>query len=227
MATNPYSLFSPQVYPHSNSYAKTELAFNKEVSAADKAEIQKFCQTNAGTSARIDNSAESNKPFAVIITCLETDQMTLLAAAPKLAMRYDSFIMATDAALDKSLKSLEPPEGKKLIQLCFRDTFSNWVENRPIQLIKDIAEITGLSLDTIDLVRVSGGSVYIFLRLTKSAAQKLMEISSERKMLNSKYHTLETIDPLQSWLGLEPMPVGVRRRLPDGPVVCIMPIAQR
>ena len=176
-----------------------KVAFNESESPPDKGQIQQICQSKAGNSVRVDNygmdvEVPKAKAFVVVISCVDTHMRRLMRSAPRLGMRYPSFIKATDAAYDVSLKSLEPPRGKKLIKLRFEDTFSNWQDDELDQLIEDIAQMTHVNEDTIDVVEISGGSVIIVLRLPEAAAQTLIKNSSERKMLKAKFRTLETIE---------------------------------
>ena len=172
-----------------------KLTFENPESAIDKERLLDVCQAQAGVSARIVDIAKrsgdgkdiDDNTF-VIITCLKKYSEKLVAYGPHIKKFYPSFKTAVEVS---SHESFEPPQDKQLIQLTFKDTHLNWLEGRAIQLMIDIAEMTGLSRETMRLVQVLCGSVIIVLRLPKSAVQTLRDKESEFKV---KYPTFEKMD---------------------------------
>ena len=135
----------------------------------------------------------------------------LIAYGAKLKLLYPSFKSAREVWRKKL------PKGKKLVQFAFRDTHENWVEGRPIQLMKDIAKMTKLSKDTMHLVEILFGSVIIVLRLPESAARTIKEKASE---LKEKFPTLETIKLITESAVLS-QPVRDTHFLPMILVICL------
>ena len=122
----------------------------------------------------------------VVISCRASETNQLIALSPELKLMYPSFQMAEQLYL----KANKLPKGLALIELFFTDKLSDWIAGRPIQLLKDIAKITGLSEDTMDIVKVWSGSFFIMFRLPKSAAQII--VKKERE-LEGKFPTLKKI----------------------------------
>ena len=134
---------------------------------------------------RRDN--ERKDKTIVVLKCLASEKNLLIACRPEIESMYPSFKTAREVYP----KDYKPPKGSKFFQLCFTDPFRAWSGRRVFKLIQIIAEITGLSEDTIDLVELSKGSLFIVLRLPEAAAQTILKKEGE---LKAKFHTLEKIE---------------------------------
>jgi len=180
---------------------KVKLKFQKSKDSIDTEKLKKYLKSESGISARFDtfeetfgagkDGAKRQKKTFVVLTCRKKQSKRLLAFTPSLKLKYPSFKQARRIVR----KSHKTPKGTRLIQLTFKDKLSNWLDGRPIQLIKDVARITGMSEETIDLVEVKEGSVIIILRVPESGAEALIKTSSEGE-LKAKYSTLKTVEPI-------------------------------
>ena len=169
------------------------LSFQNSASAIDTERLKKDLQSKTRVSVQIEESSADGKDVErgkdkvlVVISCRASETNQLIALSPELKLMYPSFQMAEQLYL----KANKLPKGLALIELFFTDKLSDWIAGRPIQLLKDIAKITNLSEDTMDIVKVWSGSFFIMFRLPKPAAQII--VKKERE-LEGKFPTLKKI----------------------------------
>ena len=189
----PISILALTLTHLSQQITKVGLSFQNLASAIDKERLKRDLQSKAGVSVQIEEISGDGKDVErgedkvlVVISCRASETNQLIALSPELKLMYPSFQMAEQIYL----KANKLPRGLSLIELFFTDKISDWIAGRPIQLLKDIAKITSLSEDTMDIVKVWSGSFFIMFRLPKSAAQII--VKKERE-LEGKFPTLKKI----------------------------------
>ena len=151
-----------------------------------KAEISSGQIKSVKSSSRDDEGLVDEKTL-VSITCLESALFRLVASSNKISSMYPSFQRARKIYM----QDYNPPKGSTLVRLHFKDGLYDWHGSRIEKLIIDIAKITGVDKDTIELVEISKGSVFIVLRLPEAAAKSIVEKEIE---LKEKFPELDKIE---------------------------------